>query len=551
MTTFPSLIRSCNPSLSLSLCLFTLSACTPDPLPEPAVHVSGPAVNGDSFIEASLGDASRLNPLLATDSASGRVNDLLFSGLVKYDKDLHLVGDLAKSFEVRRGGLEIVFHLRSGVLWHDGVPFTSKDVLFTYQKLKDHHVKTPFGADFESVESVETPDPLTVRVTYKEPFAPALESWGMGVIPEHLLKDGDFNTSPVHRHPVGTGPYRFSQWVTDEKIVLTANENYFDGRPRLDRVIVRVIPDNAVQFLELRNQSIDSMGLSPDQYKAYPEFFTHYQKFRTPSQSYTYFAFNLENDLFKDPLVREALDCSVDKRDIIEGVLLGFGREATGPFVPQSWAYDPDVKGTAYDPARARDLLTKAGWRDTDGDGVLDKNGRPFHFTCLTNQGNKQRELTVTILQSQFAKVGVAMDIRVLEWSSFIHNFVEPRKFEAILLGWNLGRDPDPYALWHSSQRGEGKYNFTGYNNPESDRLLMEGRQTFDVAKRQEIYHRFHRQLAEQRPYLFLYYAEALPVVHQRFQGVSVAPAGIGWNFREWYVPTPFQKYRSASSLTL
>jgi peptide/nickel transport system substrate-binding protein len=524
-----------------------LTACTHDPIPEPALGAGGAAaVNGDAYVEASLGDASRLNPILATDSASGSVNNYLYNGLVKYDKDLVLVGDLAESFEVRRGGLEILFHLRTNVLWHDGVPFTAEDVRFTYEKLRDPAVKTPYGADFESVDRLETPDARTVRVIYKTPFAPALESWGMGMIPAHVFKEGDFNTHPAHRRPVGTGPYRFLEWKTDEKIVLVANGDYFEGRPRLDRVIVRVIPDNAVQFLELRNQSIDSMGLTPDQYKAYPEFFTHYNKFRYPSSGYTFFAFNLTHPFFKDARVREALARALDKRDIIQGVLLGFGRAATGPFPPQSWAFDPGVEDAAYDPALARGILAEAGWRDSNGDGVLDKDGKPFEFTCITNQGNKLRELTATILQSQFARVGVKMNIRILEWSSFIHNYVDTGKFDAMILGWNLGRDPDQYSIWHSSQRGEGKYNFSGYANPAADALLEAGRREFDRQKRQVIYRKFHRLLAADRPYLFLYYPESLPTVHKRIRNVQVAPAGLGWNFREWFVPRELQKYHVA-----
>jgi hypothetical protein len=183
---------------------------------------------------------------------------------------------------------------------------------------------------------------------------------------------------------------------------------------------------------------------------------------------------------------------------------------------------------------------------DTDGDGVLDKDGHPFHFTLITNQGNKMRELTATILQSHFARVGIKMDIRVLEWSAFIHNYVDKRRFDALLLAWTLSRDPDQYVIWHSSQRGEGKYNFVGYVNPVADRLWEEARTTFDFNRRRDCYHRLHRLLAEDVPYLFLYTPDALPVVHRRIQGVEVAPAGIQWNFREWRVPAALQKYRGA-----
>ncbi|MBL0058150.1 MAG: peptide-binding protein [Elusimicrobia bacterium] len=525
-----------------------VAACGRDPIPEPALVPAdlGP-VTGDTYVEASLGDPSRLNPLLASDSASGTVNGYLFNGLVKYDRDLKLVGDLAESWTVRQNGLEILFRLRKNVRWHDGVPFTADDVVFTYQRLIDPKVLTPYGSDFAGVQSVTAVDPHTVRVLYKEPFAPALESWGMGLIPKHVFEKGDFNTHPAHRAPIGTGPYRFQELKTDEKAVLVANADYFEGRPNIDRVVIRVIPDSSVQFLELRNQSIDSMGLRPDQYIAYDSFFQNHQKFRYPSFSYTFFGFNLQRPLFKDLRVRRALALALDKREIIDGVLLGYGRSATGPFPPSSWAYDPTVPEWPCDPVRAKTLLAEAGWRDTDGDGVLDKGGKPFAFTVITNQGNKLREQTAVIMQAHLARIGVKMEVRVLEWSSFIHDFVDKGNFDSILLGWSLGRDPDQYLIWHSSQRGEGRYNFVGYQNPAADRLWEEGRRTFDPARRRLIYHRLHRMLAEDLPYIFLYYPEALPTVHKRFHNVLLAPAGIGWNFREWFVPKSLQRYRLAS----
>ncbi len=531
-------------------CSLFLIGCHQDKLPQPALDAvaDNAPVHGDVFVESTIGDASRLNPLLATDSTSGAICNYVFNGLVKYDKDLRLVGDLAKSWEIRRGGLEILFHLRPGVRWHDGQPFTSRDVLFTYSVLVDTNVATPFGADFADVRRVEAVDGLTVRVLYRRPFAPALESWGMGMIPEHIFLTGPVNGHPANRRPVGTGPFKFVEWKADEKIILEANLDYFEGRPHFDRVVTRIIPDSSVEFLELRSESIDSMGLTPDQYQAYPEFFRRYNKFRYPAFSYTFLAFNMNHPFFKDVRVRRALGLALDKRDIIQGVLLGFGRPATGPFPPSSWAFDPTVPDTPYDPDRARALLAEAGWKDADGDGTLEKDARPFHFTVITNQGNKLRELTATILQAHLARVGVKMDIRILEWSSFLHNYVDKNNFDALVLGWNLSRDPDQYVIWHSSQRGPGKYNFAGYANPVADKLWEEARRTFDLVERRRLYHKLHRILNEDAPYLFLYYPESLPTVHKRVQGVQPAPAGIGWNFREWFVPRALQKYRLAAN---
>jgi len=500
---------------------------------------------GDTYVDTLLGDASYLNPVLASDSASGAINGLVYNGLVKYNKDIKLVPDLASSFSVSNDGLIIIFKLRKNVYWHDGVQFTAGDVKFTYEKLVDPKVKTPYSSDYLLVKEVKIIDKFTIKIIYKEPFAPALESWGMGIIPEHIFKKGDFNTNPANRAPIGTGPFKFKEWKTDEKIVLESFDKYHEGKPYLNRVIFRVIPDQSVQFMELRNQSIDSMSLSPDQYKAYPEFFEHYTKYRYPSFAYTYFGFNLTKPLFKDRNIRLAIAHSISKKELIDGVLLGMGKPATGPYVPQSWAYNPDIKDYEYNLESAKKLLVKSGWKDTDNDGYLEKDGNKLEFTLMTNQGNKLRELAAQIIQNQLTKLGIKVNIRIIEWSAFIHNFVDKRNFDAVILGWSLSRDPDQYAIWNSNQVKEGQYNFVSYSSREVDKLLDMGRREFNQAKRQVIYRKVHKQIFDDIPYIFLYYPESLPVVHKRFIGPEIAPLGLGWNFYQWYVPQNSQKYRN------
>ena len=503
--------------------------------------------SGETIVLSSIGEPSYLNPLLATDSASGDINSFVFNGLTKYDKNLKITGDLAESWEIRDGGLTIIFHLRKGVFWHDGKPFTSRDVLFTYQKLVAPNVLTPFSSDYKRIKSVEIPDNYTVVVRYREPFAPALESWGIGIIPEHIFSKGDFNKNPANRKPVGTGPYKFLRWDSGEKIVLVKNENYFEKMGNISRIVYRIIPDSTVQFLELKKQAIDMMGLTPYQYKieAKGKFFDRfYRKFDYPSFSYTYLGFNLKNPLFKDREVRQAIAYAIDKKAIIDAVLLGEGVPISAPYPPTSWAYNPNVRKYPYDPAKAESILEKTGWIDRDGDGVREKNGRKFSFTVLTNQGNKMREECATIIQDELRKVGIEMKIRILEWASFIHQYIDPRKFDAVILGWALSRDPDQYSIWHSSEMRKGGYNFISYSNPEVDRLLVAGRRTFDVEKRKKIYFRIQKILAEDQPYCFLYVANSLPALHSRFQGVEVAPAGIMYNFVKWRVPKNLIKYK-------
>ena len=516
----------------------------------PAANAPADERYGDLYVDASLGDASFLNPVLAADSASGAIVNLVFNGLVKYDRNLVLVGDLASAWEVHHGGRRIVFRLRNNVRWHDGVPFTSSDVVFTWRKLTDPTVKTPYAADFALVDECIALDSGTVVVSYREPFAPALESWGIGMLPAHIfgVPGVDFHQHPANRAPIGTGPFRFISWKPDEKIELAANDEYFEGRPFFDRYIFRIIPDQSVQFLELLNSGIDSMNLTPDQSRAYSEFFRNYQRFSYPSFAYTYLGFNLKNPHFERRAVRVAIAHAIDKQALIAGVLLGKGRAATGPFPPQSWAYNPDVADFEYNPSLARHILEREGWKDSNNDGILDRmiggQRRDFSFTLMTNQGNMIRRLTAEIIQSQLRAVGIKVEVRILEWSVFINNFVDTRSFDAVILGWTLSRDPDQYVIWHSSQVGPGRYNFVGYSNPEVDRLLEEGRREFSQVRRQWIYRRVHRLIHDDAPYIFLYYPESMPVVHKRIRGVELTTAGIGWNFIRWYVPREERKYR-------
>jgi peptide/nickel transport system substrate-binding protein len=502
---------------------------------------------GDAFVSASIGDARTLVPILASDSASASIVGLVFNGLVKYDKDINLVGDLAKSWEIRDGGLTIIFHLNRDVRWHDGVKFTARDVLFTYEKLIDPKVPTPYSGDFKKIKDVEIIDDYTVKVTYREVFSPGLASWGMAIMPEHILRNADLLTTNFTRNPIGTGSYKFKRWRSGERIDLVSNHNYFEHRPYIDRYIYRIIPDPTTMFLELQTEAVDSMGLTPLQYRRLTDtsfFKGRFQKFKYPAFGYTYMGYNLKDRRFADKKVRQAINYAVNKQEIIDGVLFGLGRICTGPFVPESWAYNKDIKPAPYDPSKAKKLLEEAGWIDADGDGWLDKDGEIFEFTILTNQGNDLRKQTAEIIQRRLKDVGIKVNIRILEWAVFLNEFIDKRRFEAILLGWGLSRDPDCYDIWHSSKTKEGEFNFISYSNKEVDLLMEVGRSTFDIEKRKAIYHMIHKILYEEQPYLFLYVADALPAVHRRFRGIEAAPLGIGYNFIDWHVPSSEHKYR-------
>jgi peptide/nickel transport system substrate-binding protein len=533
--------------LVLALAALFLAACDGGGTPRASLtRGQDKPAYGDTLVEGSIGEPSNLIPILATDSASHDVAALVFNGLVKYDKNLNLTGSLAQSWEVSPDGLVITFHLRRGVKWHDGADFTSRDVLYTYRVTIDPKTPTAYAEDFKQIKKAEAPDPYTFRVTYEKPFAPALASWAASyVLPAHLLEGKDITKSPLSRKPVGTGPYRFKEWIAGQKVVLESFHDYFEGRPFIDGYAYRIIPDSSTMYMELKAGGLDIMPLTSVQYKRQtgtPAFLARFNKYRYPDFSYVYLGYNLRNPLFSDKRVRQAITSAISKDEIVQGALLGMGQAAHGPYKPGTWAYNPGVKDFGYNPEKARTLLEEAGWK-RGSDGVLVKDGQPFRFTVLTNQGNEQRLKTAQIIQQRLRAVGIDVKIRVLEWSSFITHFIDKRNFEAVILAWNIIQDPDLYDIWHSTKTGPKELNFINFKNAEVDRLLEEGRRTFDREKRKRCYYRIQEILAEEQPYTFLYVPDSLPAVSARFRGIEPAPAGISYNFIRWYVPKQEQIY--------
>ncbi len=498
---------------------------------------------GDAYVVGSLSDASYLNPILANDTASGTAIAQLFNGMLKFDKNLNIVGDLAESYEVAKDGLSIVFKLRKDVLWHDGEPFTAKDVEFTYKILIDSNTRTSYSADFLIVKEFIVIDDYTVKVTYDTPFAPNLQNWMMSIIPEHIFRGLDINNAPANRNPIGTGPYKFVSWQTDQKIVLAANPYYHEGKPYIERYIIQVVPDSAVQFLELRNESLDLVGLTPDQWGAYDSFFKHYNKYREPSFAFTFFGMNMLRKPFDNVDFRRAIQYAINKNDIIDGVLLGTGKEAIGPYPPQSWAYNTNIPFAEYNPQKALEILKELGFEDINKDGYLEHNGKPFEFTITTNQGGKQRELAAQVIQEQLKKIGIKTSIRIIEFSTFINQYIAKRDFDALIMGWSLTLDPDQYALWHSKQTAPREYNFMSYNNPKIDELYENARRTFNQEERKKMYFEIQEIMYKDIPCIFLYYPEGMSALHKRFKGIEEAPAGIGHNFIRWWVPKSRIKY--------
>lgn len=505
-----------------------------------------PAVpqRGGTLVEPSLGEPSNLIPYFATDSASHEVGTLIYVSPLRYDKDIKLVPYAAESFEVLDGGKLLRFRLRQDIRWFDGVPLTADDVEFTYRMMIDPATPTAYAEKFKAVKEFRKTGRFSFEVEYEEPFAQALVTWAGDILPKHALEGEDLISTQYSRKPLGAGPYKLKEWVPGSQIVLEANPDYFAGRPYLDKVVYRVIPDLSTQFLELKAGHLDSMSLTPMQYLYQTSgrgWDGSFNKYKYLAFGYSWLGFNFRHSFFKDVRVRQAIDFAIDKQEIVKGVLLGMGVAANGPYKPGTWQYNESVRPRPYNPERARALLAEAGWKDEDGDGILDRDGVPFAFTILTNQGNSQRVKTCIIIQQRLREVGIKVDVRTVEWAAFINEFVDKGRFDAVLLSWNILQDPDIYAVWHSSQAKERGLNFMHYRNPKLDRLLERGRRLLDPKLRKPIYDKVQEILHDDAPYVFLYVPMALPIVQARVQGIAPAPAGISYNFEEWWIPEKLQ----------
>jgi len=505
---------------------------------------------GDRLVTASIGDASNLIPMIAGDTSSHAIAGQMYLSLLKYDKNLDLTGQLAESWQVAPDNLSISFHLRPNLKWSDGKPLTSADCAFTLKLLLDKHTQSAYKSDYVKVKRVETPDARTFTVFYDEPYSPALTSWtGLAILPAHIFKGVDIMNTDLSRHPKATiGPYQLAEWQAQQSILLKANPDYFDGPVWISERMTRIIPDSATQFLELSAGHLDSMGLTPIQYSRLfeqkQELKRDYKRYKYLDFGYTYLGFNLKRAPFDDSRVRRAIAFAIDRQEIVDGVLLGLGEAIATPYKPGTYWVNKDIKVRPFDPAQAKKLLLEAGWKDSNGDGILDKDGKPLSFTILTNNGNKQRADTATILQQRLKSIGISVKVRLVEWSAFIENFINKRNFDAVILGWSLSPEPDQFSIWHSSQTGPRQFNFLSYANEKVDAALVAATKTFDKAERKQFYDIVQQQIHQDVPVVFLYAPYSLPVFHKRIQAIKPAPAGIGYNSEHWFVPANEQKYQ-------
>lgn len=470
---------------------------------------------------------SRINPLLATDSASSEVARWVFDGLVKFDTNGTIVPDLAESFDFK-DDTTLYFYLKEGVKWHDGKPFTAHDVVFTFELINSPKLISPYKDDFSLVDSVVALDDYTLKVRYKQPYFKALSIWMSGILPKHLWEhESDPMTSELNKMAVGTGAYKMTKpFGPNERISLLSHDTYLPHAAKIGQILLHAISDEMTQFISLKAGKLDIAGLSALQVSRQIDerFKARYQLIEQPSNSYTYLGFNLDNPKFANPRIREAISLAIDKQALVDLLFFSHAQICHGPFMPQTHAYPATIQKDPYDPKRAKEILKSLGYSSEN----------PFVFELSTNTGNDIRTYAAQIIQYQLAQVGIDMQIRTMEWQAFLNTVVMPRRFEAVLLGWNLSLIPDARSIWHSSGIKDGGFNLVGYSNTEVDRLIDEAQGMVNQEAFGRHYQQIFHLITQDRPYIFLYIPNSITAVSKNIQGVEPSIIGIMHNQINW-----------------
>ncbi len=476
----------------------------------------------------------------------------IFESLLTYDfNELTLEPWLAESYEISDDGLEITYHLRDDIYFSDGVPVTADDVIFTYEAIINPKVDAADLANlFDNVKRAEKIDERTVKFVLKWAYFKSLENtsfWDIGVYPKHIYGFTDarqFNSRISD--PVGSGPYVFWKWDTGKEIVLKRNENYWGEKPKLDRIVYRFITNAVAAVQAIRSHQVDIIIPEPDQYAELAGDEQFNKEFRclsywNPGAPFYYIGWNEDTPFFSDKRVRLAMTYIIDREQIIEKLLKGYGRGISGPYFINGPQNDPNIKPWPCDPQRAAELLDEARWVDTDGDGVRDKDGVPFRFKFMYSSDSAFYQRLAKLLKDEAAGVGIDVIPDPYEWSVTMTKITD-REFDAMVMGWGGDIFEDDYQLFHSSQIGNRGSNYVGYRNEEIDRLLEQIRRTMDDGERSSLCHRVHRILHEEQPYTFLYARPTFRPIDRRFENVKVYKLGL--KYWEWYVPKDRQRYK-------
>ena len=504
---------------------------------------AGPPQQGGTAALAVSTDFQAFNPVTNTHLTTDDViKHMLFTPLIQYDAKLQPQPWLAERWDLTENN--VTFHLRRDVRWHDGKPVTAEDVKFTYDLAKDSAAASLLGSAFlNMVKSATVVDPHTIRFDFVAPHAQALDAFWWAPMPRHLLQGvsaGQLSTHPFNRTPVGSGPFKFGEWKSNQSLTLVANTEFpepLGGRPNVDRVVFRITPEATTMVTELVNGTADMAAytLQPDQAKQVQQQrgldLRHY-----PSREFTFFAWNNTKPLFADARVRRALTMAIDRQRIIDGLLGGFGQPATGMIPSWSPMYTQQ-QPLPYDVNQAKALLAEAGWRDTNNDGVADRNGQPLRFTLTINSANRTHADIAQVVQQQLKAAGVAIDIRPQEFQSMLQQY-KARNYDAVLANWSLDTfKVDPTPLFSCAQaRVKGSANRTGYCNPQADQLAEQGMRSTDAAQAKQVWAQWAQLIQQDQPITFLYWSEDIAGLGPRVQNVEADARSKIVNIRDWWV---------------
>ena len=477
------------------------SACSSAPAPSNVITV------------AVLSSPNSLDPRIGSDETSQRIHTLIYDYLLALDDKLRVVGGLASSWE-QADPLTYVIHLRQGVRFHDGHELTSADVVYTFRSFIDPSFVSPRKGAYRSLDRVEAIDPYTVRFVLKEPFGSFPINLVMPVVPNGAGPD-------LRDHPVGTGPYKFVSQAVDDHVELAAFPEYFRGKPANDGVVLKVVPDEIMRALELRKGSVDMVvnDLSPDvvHQLAAEKSVTIAE---SPGTDYAYVGINMRDPVLKDRRVRHALGYAIDRQAIVDHLRRGLARPAIGILPPASWAFDQNVFQFTHDPPKARALLDDAGYRDPDGDGP-----EPRLRLSLKVSTNEFIRLQAAVIQQDLKQVGIDLDVRSYEFATLYADVLKGN-FQLFTLQWVGVSDPDMLRrVFHSKQMPPNGFNRGYYENPDVDRLIDAAMAATTDEDRRRLYGEAQHLLAEDAPYISLWYKTNIAVSRTQIEGVKLTPS--------------------------
>lgn len=496
---------------------------------------------GGTAVVAVSSDFQAFNPVSNTALVTAEViNFMLFTPLIQFDEDLEAVPALAARWDLDDEG--VTFTLHNDLSWHDGQPVTASDVLFTFELAKDPQTASLLeSAYLTMIESARVLDDHTIRFEFVAPHSQPMQAFWWAPLPRHLMADvqpAQLAQAPFNRQPVGNGPFRFASWTAGQQLVLEATEDYpesLGGRPMLDRVVFRVVPEATTRLTEILTGAIDvNYALLPDEAQQIEQQ-TRARLIRYPGREFLYVGWNNARAPFDDARVRRALAMGINRPGLIDALMFGYGRPAAGMIPPWS-PVDPGIEPLPYDPDGARALLQEAGW--TPGpDGIMRRNGQLLRFNMLSSEDRLRQDLTV-VIQQQLRQIGVDVQVRAVEFQSLIQQHRD-REYESVLSGWVLDSfrvDPSPLFSCEEAQR-PASANRAGYCSAEADRLSLAGLQESDDARAEEIWGEFSRLLQNDQPITFLAWPDQVAAISERLQGVEMDVRGKLLNAPDWWIP--------------